>query len=53
MMTRISFVFVLAAVLVLAQVPTAEITGTVTDPTGAVVSGAAVTATNPATNLQR
>src|SRR5437016_6765506 len=36
-----------------AQVSTGEITGTVTDPTGAVVSGATVTLTNPATNRQR
>jgi hypothetical protein len=36
-----------------AQIPTGEITGTVTDPTGAVVSGALITLTHPATNTQR
>jgi hypothetical protein len=36
-----------------AQGPTAEITGTVTDATGAVVSGAVVTLTNVATNVDR
>src|SRR5438552_17115062 len=36
-----------------AQVSTGEVTGTVIDPSGAVVSGATVTLTNPATNSQR
>src|SRR5262249_14515963 len=36
-----------------AQGPTAEITGTFTDATGAVVSGAVVTLTNVATNVDR
>ena len=36
-----------------AQVPTGEITGTVTDSTGAVVAGAVITLTHPATNTQR
>src|SRR5207248_4906368 len=36
-----------------AQIPTGEITGTVSDPTGAVVSGALITLTHPATNTQR
>lgn len=35
------------------QITTAEVTGTVTDSTGAVVVGATVTITNPATNTQR
>jgi hypothetical protein len=35
------------------QTPTAEITGTVSDPTNAVVAGATVTITNRATNVQR
>lgn len=37
----------------LAQGPTGEISGTAQDSTGAVVAGAVVTATNPATNTQR
>jgi hypothetical protein len=41
------------AAFVWAQAPTGEFTGTVTDPSGAVVSGATVTVTNPATNFQR
>ena len=36
-----------------AQAPTGAITGTVIDPTGAVVTGAVVTITNPSTNTQR
>lgn len=43
----------LAALPALAQGPTAEISGTAQDPSGAIVSGAVVTVTNPATNLQR
>ena len=35
------------------QAPTGEITGTVTDPTGAIVAGASLTVTNPATNTSR
>ncbi len=38
---------------VLAQAPTAEITGTIADSSGAPISGAAVTVTNPATNQTR
>jgi hypothetical protein len=48
------FAIVLAlSPLVRAQAPTGQITGTVTDPSGAVVSGATVTATNNATNARR
>src|SRR5882724_676451 len=36
-----------------AQGPSGEITGAVTDPTGAVVAGATIAVTNPATNTQR
>jgi hypothetical protein len=36
-----------------AQLPTGEITGTVTDSTGGVVTGATVTLTNTATNAER
>lgn len=35
------------------QAPTGQVTGTVTDPSGAVVAGALVTLTNPATNIRR
>src|SRR5688500_16441439 len=38
---------------VFAQQPTATLTGVVSDPTGAVIPGAIVTATNKATNLAR
>ena len=36
-----------------AQIPTGEITGTVTDPSGAVVSGALITLTHRSTDKQR
>src|SRR3989441_13014752 len=36
-----------------AQAPTGQITGAVTDPSGAVIAGATVTLTNPATKMQR
>src|SRR5262245_26687602 len=36
-----------------AQVPTSEITGSVTDSSGAIVAGAVVTLTHPATNTKR
>lgn len=36
-----------------AQAPTAQITGSVTDPSGAVVAGAAITVINSATNVRR
>lgn len=41
----------LIAVTLRAQTSTGALNGSVTDPSGAVVSGAAVTATNPATGL--
>ncbi|MBI3696990.1 MAG: carboxypeptidase regulatory-like domain-containing protein [Acidobacteria bacterium] len=52
-MTRLFGLALLLGELLCAQAPTGEITGTVTDPTGAVVAGAAITLTNPSTNLQR
>ncbi|MEJ7607791.1 MAG: carboxypeptidase-like regulatory domain-containing protein [Bryobacteraceae bacterium] len=36
-----------------AQAPTGQITGTLSDPSGAVVAAATVTATNTATNIRR
>ena len=47
-----SVLLVLAASL-FAQAPVGEITGQVADSTGAVVTGAKVTVTNPATNQTR
>src|SRR5438552_19062580 len=46
----LAFVFVCALV---AQVDRGNIQGTVTDPTGAVVSGAAVRIVSPATNVSQ
>jgi hypothetical protein len=45
------FVFLFAAITTLSfcQTSTTSVRGTVTDPKGAVVSGATVTLTNPAT----
>lgn len=36
-----------------AQTPTGQITGTISDPSGAVIAGATVTAINPSTNIRR
>src|SRR5438270_13046488 len=47
------FAIILMTALAWAQAPTGAITGTVADPTGAVVAGATVTVTNPSTNTQR
>ncbi|HEY7388704.1 MAG TPA: carboxypeptidase-like regulatory domain-containing protein, partial [Bryobacteraceae bacterium] len=44
---------VLCPLLVLAQGQTAEVTGTVTDASGAVVANASVTITNASTNVAR
>ena len=55
-MLRVSRVFVgvlLLAVSMPAQVPTAELTGIVTDSSGAVVAGAEVVITNRATSIRR
>jgi len=49
---RILCVFLLVLTAA-AQVPTSELTGTVTDPSGAVVSGAKVVITSLATNIER
>jgi hypothetical protein len=46
-------IVVLTSSLVWAQAPTGAITGTVTDATGAVVTGATITLTNPSTNTRR
>jgi len=57
MKTVIRFVtivcFALFSVAVLAQEPTGAIEGTVTDPQGAIVQGAALTVRNAATNFSR
>lgn len=55
-MRRLQFCLVVFALLALtcsgfAQVQNGQITGTVTDPTGAAVANAKITVTNPATNL--
>ncbi|MBC7928867.1 MAG: carboxypeptidase regulatory-like domain-containing protein, partial [Bryobacteraceae bacterium] len=41
------------AAIAYAQAPTGQINGTVTDPSGAVISGAEISAVNPATNVRR
>src|SRR5438874_12093706 len=49
-----SILFALAATSIAsAQVSGGEITGTISDPTGAIAAGATVTLTNPATNSRR
>ena len=45
-------IFLLAS-SALAQTPTGEIEGAISDSSGAVIAGAKVTVTNPATNVQR
>jgi hypothetical protein len=52
-MLRQLVIFLLLTVAVCAQTPSAEITGTVTDSSGAVIAGATVVVTNPQTNAQR
>src|SRR5215217_3452230 len=53
MRTRSVFALVLFGAAVWAQAPTGQITGSVTDPSGAIITGATITATNPATNVRR
>jgi hypothetical protein len=50
---HLAWVLVLAVSGLVAQVPTGEITGSVSDPTGAVIAGASLVLVNPATNTQR
>jgi outer membrane receptor protein involved in Fe transport len=45
--------FAMLSLCSFAQAPTAEITGTIADPSGAVISGATITVVNPQTNLTR
>src|SRR5258708_38514495 len=49
---RMVWCFLLTASLLLAQIETAEVLGTVTDPSGAAVTGASVTLTNQDTGIQ-
>src|ERR1700722_1797775 len=51
-MKRLSVVFLLAASFALAQINVTSVTGTVTDPTGAAVPGAAVQAVELATGVK-
>lgn len=44
---------VLACSALFGQAPTGQISGSVTDPSGAVIAGAEVTAANEATNIRR
>src|SRR5258708_30985754 len=46
-------IFLGLAAILCAQAPTGQISGSVTDPSGAVITGAAVTATNQATSIHR
>src|SRR3990172_4383121 len=50
---RVGILMCLLALAVWGQAPTGEITGTVTDASGAAVPGATLTLTHPATNTQR
>ena len=50
---RLLLILLLAEARLLAQTPTGTLVGTVTDPTGAVISGAAVTIVNRDTGLYR
>ena len=51
--SSILFLFLFAALALQAQVSTTAIFGTVSDPSGAVMPGVEVTATNLATNFSR
>lgn len=53
MKTRLLALLLAAMPVALAQAPTGQINGTVSDPTGAVVPGAIVILTNSATNIKR
>ena len=53
MNTRFAIFSLLFALSAFGQVPSAEITGTVTDTTGGLISGATVAVTNNSTNTQR
>ncbi|HYZ84213.1 MAG TPA: TonB-dependent receptor [Bryobacteraceae bacterium] len=52
-MQRLLGLVIVFGSLILCQTPNAEITGTVTDASGAVITGATVTVTNPQTNSTR
>src|SRR4051794_37584222 len=51
--TALAVIFLLADILLRAQAPVGEITGSITDASGGVIAGAIVTLSNPAVNLQR
>ena len=53
MRIKVLGIFLAFAAAVWAQAPTGQISGAVTDPSGAVITGAAVTVTNAATNIRR
>ena len=52
-MTRWTAIFAMMTGALFAQVPTAELTGAITDPTGALVAGAKVVIANTATGVER
>ena len=52
-MPRTLLLLTMSSLAVFAQAPTAEITGSVTDPTGAAVIGSKITLTRPSNNLRR